>query len=85
MVGDVISRPLFLHGTQQYHPVHCRPALRNSHTRADGPVVEQVECRVQLQHHLTGLRTCLLDGRLTIEPIPTPLVGVYAFLFFSPD
>ena len=44
VVGDGINRPLFLHLPQQYHPMHCRPALRNSHSREDGPVMEQVEC-----------------------------------------
>ena len=44
LVGDGISRPLFLHLPQQWHPVHFLPAFLHSHTLADGPVVEQVEC-----------------------------------------
>ena len=36
MVGDGISRPLFLYRHQKYHPLHCRPAFRNLHARADG-------------------------------------------------
>ena len=43
LVGDGIIRPQFLHRTQQYHPVHCWPALRNSLARVDRPLVEQVE------------------------------------------
>ena len=42
LVGDGISRPRFLHRPQQYHPVHCRPALQHLYALADGPVVEQV-------------------------------------------
>ena len=48
VVGDGIIRTLFLHRPQQYHPVHCRPALRHSHAIVDGPVAGQVECRMQL-------------------------------------
>ena len=84
-MGCGIRRPLFLHWLQQYHPVHCRPALRHLHALTDGPVVKKFECQEQLQHHLTGLRTCLLDRRLTVEPIPNPSVGVSPFLFCPPD
>ena len=52
--------------------MHFLPALLHSHALADRPVVEQFECRVQLQHYLTGLRTRLTDGRLTVESIPNP-------------
>ena len=31
VVGDSISLPRFLHRPQQYHPVHCRLAVRHSH------------------------------------------------------
>ena len=65
--------------------MHCRPALRNLHAQADGPVAEQVECQVQLQHCSTSLWTCLLDGRLTVEYIPNPPVGVSPFRFHPPD
>ena len=43
VVGDSISRFLFLHLPQQWHPVHCLPAFLHSHALADGPVVEQVK------------------------------------------
>ena len=56
--------------------MHCRPALRYLHAQADGPVLEHVECHVQLQHHLIGLQTHLLDGQLTIEYIPNLPIGV---------
>ena len=72
MVGDGISRPLFLHCPQQYHPVHWRPAFWYLHTLEYGPVVEQFKCQGQLQHGSTNLRTCLTNGQLTVEPIPTP-------------
>ena len=39
VVGDGISWPLFLHRPQQYHPVHCRSALRHLLALADGQVV----------------------------------------------
>ena len=42
VVGDRISFPRFFHRPQQYHPVHCRPALQHLYALADGPVVEQV-------------------------------------------
>ena len=71
VVGDGISRPLLRHLPQQYHPVQCRPALRHSHALAYGPVVEQVECRVQLQHGSTISRARRLD-RLTVELVPNP-------------
>ena len=85
VVGDSISLPRFLHRPQQYHPVHCQPELRNSHVQTDGPAVEQVECRVQLQHCSTSSRTRLLVGRLTIEPVLNPSVGVSSFRFCPPD
>ena len=55
VVRDGINHPLFLHCCQQWHPVHFRPALRHLHALADGNVVEQEKCRVQLQHHWTSL------------------------------
>ena len=48
------------------------------------PVVEQVECRVQLQHRLTSSRTRLL-GRLTVELVTNSSVGVSPLLFCPPD
>ena len=69
VVGGGINRPLFLHQTQQYHPVYCCPALRHSNTLADRPTVEHFECHVQLQHGSTGSWTHLLDRQLTVEPI----------------
>ena len=48
VVRNGICNPLFWQLPQQYHPVHCHPALRHLHARADGPVLEQVECQVQL-------------------------------------
>ena len=69
MVREGIIRILFLYWPQQYHPVHCRPALRNLHALADGPVVEHFECLVQLQHRSTVSWTRLLDGKITVEPI----------------
>ena len=53
--------------------MHVQPAFRHLHALADGSMVEQVESQVQLQHHLTGLQTRVLDGLLTVEPIPNPL------------
>ena len=47
-------------------------------------MVEQVECRVQLQHRLTSSRTHLL-GQITVEPIPNSPVGVFPLLFRPPD
>ena len=81
VVGYSIIRPLFLHLPQQYHPVHCRLALRHSHTRADWPVVEQVKCRVQLHHRSIRSQTRLL-WRLTVELIPNYPIGVSPFRFF---
>ena len=71
-IGDGFCRPRLLHLPQQWHPVHCRPALLHLHALADGPDVEQVEFRVQLQHHSTVSRACQL-GRLIVETIPNPL------------
>ena len=85
MVGDSISLPLFLHWPQQYHPVHCRPALQHSHALGGRPIVEQVECQVQLQHRSTGSRNRLIDGQLTVEPISTPPIGVSPFRFRHTD
>ena len=51
--------------------MHCLPEFLHSQTLADGPVVEQVECRVQLQHHLTVSQARWL-GQLTVETIPNP-------------
>ena len=65
--------------------MHCRPSLWHSHARADGPAVDQVEFWVQLQHRSTVLQTCLLDGLLTVEHIPSPSIGVSPFLFCPPD
>ena len=47
-------------------------------------MVEQVECRVQLQQRLTISQARRL-GRLTLETIPNPPVGVSPFLFSPPD
>ena len=47
-------------------------------------MVEQVECRVQLQHLSTSSQTRLLE-QLTVEPILNILIGVYPFLFCPPD
>ena len=85
IVGDGIIRPRFLNQLHQYHPVNCQLVLRNSHDCTDEPALEQVKCRVQLQDLSTGLRNCLIDGRLTIEHIPNPSVGVSPFLFCPPD
>ena len=62
-----------------------RPVLQNLHALTDRPVLEQVKYRVQLQHRLTSLRTRLTDGRLTVETIPNPPIGVSPFRFRSPD
>ena len=70
-VRDGISRSLFHHLPQQWHPVHCLPALRHSHACTDGPVVDQVECRVQLHHHWTISRDRWL-GRLAVELVINP-------------
>ena len=72
MVRDGISRPLYLHRCQQYRPLHCWSEFRHLHVLANGCLVDQVECQVQLQHHSTSMRTCLTDGHITIELIPTP-------------
>ena len=53
VVGDGISRLLFRHLPQQWHPMHCLPELRHLHARDDRPMVEQVECWLQLQHRST--------------------------------
>ena len=42
VVEDGISHPLFLHLTQQYHSVHCRPEFRHLHALADAPILDQV-------------------------------------------
>ena len=55
------------------------------HAQADGPVVDQFEFHVQLQHRLTILRTCLLDRRLTVEHITNPSVRVSPFHFRPPN
>ena len=57
MVEDGISLSWFLHRPQQYHPVDSWLELQHLHARADGPMVDQVECRVQLQHLLLARRT----------------------------
>ena len=54
--------------------MHCLPALRHLHDRADGPVVEQIKCRVQLQHLSTISRAHRLE-RLTVELVPNSPVG----------
>ena len=64
--------------------MHCRPALRDLHARAEGPVVEQVECRVQLQHRSTISWARQLE-RLTVELVPNSPVGVSPLLFCPPD
>ena len=64
--------------------MHCWPALRHSHACADRPVVEQVECQVQLQHRSTICRARLLE-QLTVEPVPNSPVGISPFLFCPPD
>ena len=64
-------RPRFLHLPQKYHPVHCHPVFLHLHALADGPVVDQVECRVQLQHRSNISRARLL-GRLNVETVPNP-------------
>ena len=48
-------------------------------------MVEQVDCQVQLQHRSAGSFIRLLFGRLTVEPIPNPYLGVSSFLFCPPD
>ena len=47
-------------------------------------MVEQVECRVQLQHRST-ISWARRLGQLTVETIPKPPVGVSPFLFCPPD
>ena len=54
VVWDSIIRSLFLHRPQKYNPVHFWLAFRHSHALANGSMVEQVKCRVQMQHLLTG-------------------------------
>ena len=51
--------------------MHYRPAFLHSHALADGPVVEQIKCLVQLQQRSTVSWARLL-GRLTVETIPNP-------------
>ena len=60
--------------------MHCRPTLRHLHAQADGPVVEQVGCWVQLQHRSTISRARLIE-QLTVELAPNSPVGVSPFLF----
>ena len=64
--------------------MHCLPVFWHLHARADGPVVEQVECRVQLQHRSTISRDRWLGG-LTLELVTNPPVGVSPLLFRPPD
>ena len=64
--------------------MQCLPAVLHLHALADRPVVEQFECRVQLQHCSTVSRARWL-GRLTVETLPNPPVGVSIFLFRPPD
>ena len=71
LVRDGISRPLFRHLPQQWHPVHCLPVLWHLHISTDGPVLEQFECQVQLQHHSTVSRAHRL-GQLTVELVLNP-------------
>ena len=63
----------------------CCLELQHSHSQAYGPVAEQVDCRVQLQHRSTSSWTRLLVGRLTVEPKPNPSIGVSPFLFCLPN
>ena len=65
--------------------MYCRPAFQHLHSLANGPLVEQVECRVQLQHRSTVSQTRLLDGGLTVEHIPNSSVRVSSFRFCPPD
>ena len=51
--------------------MHCLPTFLHSHASADGPMVEQVECQVQLQHCSTVSRDHRLR-LLTIETLPNP-------------
>ena len=62
VVGEGISHPLFLHFTQQYNSVQCRPTLRHSHAHSDGPEMEQVEGLVQQQHRSTCYRPPWKEG-----------------------
>ena len=64
--------------------MHCLPAFLHLQALADWPVVEQVECRVQLQHRLT-ISWARWLGQLTVETIPKPPVGVSPFCFRPPD
>ena len=51
--------------------MHCLPAILHSHAPADGPMVEQVECQVQLKHCSTISQDHRL-GLLTVETLPNP-------------
>ena len=64
--------------------MHFRTTLKHSHACADGPVMDQVKCRVQLQHCSTISWARRLE-RLTIELVPNSPVGVFPFLFRPPD
>ena len=85
VVGYGISRPLFLQFYQQYNPVRFWMVLRNLHARSDGPKVDQVNCLVQLQHHLTCYWSRRIDGRLTVELVPPTTVRASPFLFHPTD
>ena len=50
---------------------------------SDRAKIEQVECRVKLQHRST-ISWARLIGRLTVEPVPNSPVGLSPFLFFPP-
>ena len=51
--------------------MHCQSAFLHLQGLANGPVVEQVKCRVQLQHRSTVSQAHRLR-RLTVETIPNP-------------
>ena len=50
VVRDDRSWSLLQHFTHQYHPMQQRPEFRHLQAHLDEPLVEQVECLVQLQH-----------------------------------
>ena len=66
VVGDGINRPLFLHWTQKYHPVHCRPAFAAIARTGGWARSGAGRVTVQLHYSSNGSWTRLIDGRLTV-------------------
>ena len=63
--------------------MYWNQAFRQLQAWLDGRSIEQVECRVQLQHRSTWQRAC--PSYLPVETLLEPPIGVLPFRFPLPD